>query len=350
MSLQTDVRGELRGALIGCGFFAQNHLHAWQEIAGVRLQAVCDRDVAKARRAAAEFGIAGVYDDAAQMFEREQLDFVDIATTMPSHRALVELAASHRVPVIVQKPFAPAWADCIAMVQACEQHGVPLMVHENFRFQAPMLAVQEVLRSGAIGTPTYGRISFRTSYDIYAGQPYLASEERFILLDLGIHLLDIARVFFGEVRTVQCQTQTVKPGIRGEDMATVLLRHAGGATSVVDVSYASQISPDLFPQTLVTIEGTRGSLALRQDFRLDIVSDGQVQTRDVSTPLRAWTSQPWHVAQQSVFETQQHWIDCLRRGVEPATSGADNLKTYALVEAAYASARDGTTAVPMQRG
>lgn len=329
----------LRAAVIGCGFFAQNHLNAWREIGGIQLLAVCDRDIEKARRASATFNVPGVYGDAEALFAHEALDFVDIATTMPSHRALVELAARHKVAAIVQKPFAPSFADCVAMVEACRGAGVPLMVHENFRFQAPMLAVQRVLASGAIGTPTFARLSFRTGYDVYANQPYLAQEERFILLDLGIHVLDIARVFLGEVDTVQCRTQSVKPGIRGEDMATVLLGHANGATSVVDCSYASKLSPDLFPQTTVTIEGTRGSLVLGADFRLDVFADGHRTTQDTSTPLRAWTSQPWHVAQESVFNTQRHWVESLRRGSEPGTSGADNLKTYALVDAAYEAAR-----------
>jgi len=189
-------------------------------------------------------------------------------------------------------------------------------------------------------------VSFRTGYDVYANQPYLAEEERFILLDLGIHVLDIARVFLGEVATVQCQTQSVRPGLRGEDMATVLLRHENGASSVVDCSYATRLLPDPFPQTLVTIEGTRGGLVLGRDFQLEVTSDGVLQREDVSTPLRAWTSVPWHVAQESVLNTQRHFVDCLRRGVEPATSGADNLRTYALVDAAYASARAGRAVTP----
>ena len=44
---------------------------------------------------------------AAEMVAKEKLDFVDIATTVGSHRALVELAAAHRLPTICQKPFAP---------------------------------------------------------------------------------------------------------------------------------------------------------------------------------------------------------------------------------------------------
>ena len=114
------------------------------------------------------------------------------------------------------------------MVEACAAAGVPLMVHENFRFQSPMLEVRRVLASGAIGEPTWGRITWRTGYDIYAGQPYLAREERFILLDIGVHVLDLARVLMGEVERVYCETQSVRPGIAGEDAATITLRHTVG--------------------------------------------------------------------------------------------------------------------------
>jgi predicted dehydrogenase len=62
----------LRAGLIGCGFFAQNHLHSWSEIEGVKLVAVCDREIEKARSAAAKFNVAKAYEDAAEMLERER--------------------------------------------------------------------------------------------------------------------------------------------------------------------------------------------------------------------------------------------------------------------------------------
>ena len=128
----------LRGTVIGCGFFAENHLNAWATIKDVELVAVCDLDPAKAEGAKQRFGAGQAYTDAAAMLRETRPDFVDIATTVPSHRPLVELAASLRVPAIVQKPFGPTLADCEAMVKACAEAGVPLMVHENFRFQTPM--------------------------------------------------------------------------------------------------------------------------------------------------------------------------------------------------------------------
>ena len=273
------------------------------------------------------------------MFATESLDFVDIVTTMPSHKSLVLLAAAHKVPAIVQKPFAPTWQECLDMVEACGDAGVPLMVHENFRFQSPIRAVRRILEEGTIGELTWGRITWRTGYDIYAGQPYLASEERFILLDIGVHVLDLARVLLGEVDRVVCETQSVRPGIVGEDAATIMLRHANGAVSVVDCSYAAKRDPDPFPEVLLEIEGRRGSLILSPGLALRVTSDRITTVHSLRTPLLPWTSEPWHVSQECVLHTQRHWVECLRSGREPETSGRDNLKTYALVEAAYESAK-----------
>ena len=100
------------------------------------------------------------------MFENEQLGLVDIATTMGSHLSLVILALSFKVPTIVQKPFGVDIAQVRQMVEASEAAGVFLAVHENFRFQQPLRKVQEVIASGAIGKPSWARISFRTGYDL----------------------------------------------------------------------------------------------------------------------------------------------------------------------------------------
>jgi D-apiose dehydrogenase len=66
--------------------------------------------------------------------------------------------------------------------------------------------------------------------------------------------------------------------------------------------------------------------------------DGKTSKRSLRTPLLPWTSEPWHVSQESVLNIQRHWVECFKAGREPDTSGRDNLKTYALVEAAYESA------------
>lgn len=336
-----------RAALVGCGFFANNHLNAWRDLAGrCEIVAVCDIDPARAAAAGQRFGIPGVYSDFEAMLERERPDFVDIVTTAPSHRSLVETCARKRIPAIVQKPLAPDWSEACALVAAMEGAGLPLMVHENFRFQRPLARAIEILASGAIGRPTWGRISFRSGYDIYSGQPYLAQVDRFILLDLGIHLLDVARALFGEVEEIFCRTQRVKPGIAGEDMATVILTHRNGATSVVDLTYASRQSPDPFPQTLVHIEGDVGSIRLEDRYVMAVTTPQGFYNTTVAPQPSSWGKEPWLLTQDSVIATQAHWLDCLDSGREPATSGADNLRTFALVEASYRSAAEGIVVRP----
>jgi predicted dehydrogenase len=340
------TRTKLRMAVIGCGFFAQNHLNAWGMIPEVELVAVCDRDPARAEAARARFDAARSYTDPEVMFRTEQLDFVDIVTTMETHRALVSLAASHGVHVIVQKPLAPSWEDCLAIVETCRAAGLRLMVHENFRFQTPIMAVRRALAEGRIGKPHFAQLSFRSGYDVYAGQPYLATEKRFILIDLGIHILDVCRAIMGEAETLYCVTQQINPAITGEDVATTVIRHQNGGTSIVDCSYSSRRLPELFPQTILRVEGAEGTIELLEGYHLRITARGEVEARSVEPAAPAWTTKPWHVVQESVLNTQRHWVNAWLGGTQPETSGADNLRTYGLVMDAYDSAERNAVVVP----
>jgi D-apiose dehydrogenase len=330
---------DLRGGLIGCGFFSINHLHGWRDVEGASIVALCDRDAKRLAIAGDQFDIGQRYSDAEEMLIKERLDFVDIATTVSSHRYLVEMAARHAVAVICQKPFAPSMQDASAMLTVCEGAGVPLMVHENFRWQSAIQTLSAIVNNGEIGAPFWGRVSFRSAYDVFSGQPYLATGERFIIEDLGIHVLDIARFLFGDVVSATARTRRVNPAILGEDVATILLDHENGVTSVVDCSYATHLAVEPFPETLIEVDGSEGSIRLNQGYELVVKNKSGVHRRDVSPPLLPWASRPWHNIQESVQAIQQHWVDCLRTGREPATSGRDNVKTLALVEAAYASAR-----------
>src|SRR6187399_2643552 len=102
------MAGTVRVGLIGCGFYAQNHLNSWRDLAaqGANLAAVCDADRAKAEAAGKTLGVP-FYTDAAAMLKAETLGLVDIVTRHETHRALAEMTVGKGVATIVQKPFAP---------------------------------------------------------------------------------------------------------------------------------------------------------------------------------------------------------------------------------------------------
>jgi predicted dehydrogenase len=331
-----------RGALIGCGFFARNHMEAWHREPRVQIVAVCDLDLARARAMASSFGIDRVYSDAAEMLKSETLDFADVATTAPSHRPLVCLALAHGVAAICQKPFAETLDDALAMVAAAQRADRALMVHENFRWQRPFRMLKQRIAAGDIGDPYFAHISFRHGYDNYRNQPYLAELERFSIMDVGLHLFDLARWLMGEVESLHCRTQRYNPRVRGEDAFVASLRHAGHRVSVLDCSFQTAFEPEPFPETVARIEGEAGTLELTRGYQLKLHHRGSVETIDVAPPVPSWGEKPWHGIQDSVVAIQSHWLDVLDGKIEAQPSGADNFETLKLAFAAYESAATDT--------
>ncbi|MEO8352077.1 MAG: Gfo/Idh/MocA family oxidoreductase [Chthoniobacteraceae bacterium] len=332
---------ELRLAVIGAGFWARYQLAAWQELKDVRCVAVCDRVRAKAEALARERGIPITYDDAEEMLERERPDLVDVITDVNTHERFVRLAAKHKVPVICQKPMAPDLDSADAMVAACAEANVPFAVHENWRWQAPLRELKRVLDSQVIGRPFRARIDFISSFPVFDRQPSLRELEQFILTDIGSHVLDTARFLFGEAASVYAQTHRIHQDIRGEDVATVLMPMGEGGTSVVcQMSYASRIEHERFPETLIFIEGEHGSAELAPDYWIRVTEKSGTHARRVPPPFYPWADPRFALVQSSMVDCQRNLLDAVIGGLRAESHAADNLETMRLIFAAYESARE----------
>lgn len=337
----------LKVGLVGCGWYAQNHLHAWRDLAaeGVVIVGVTDIDPAKSAAASATFEVPA-FPTAEALITGAGPDLLDIVTTVGSHTELVSLAARHQVGAIVQKPMARDWSDCLVMADAVRASGIFFGVHENFRFQAPIMRVKQLVTNGVVGTPSFARIAFRTAFDTISAQPYLKHEKRFILMDIGVHVLDLARHLMGEVTRLSCETQRRRPGLAGEDTATMLLAHEGDAVSVVECSFSAQRIVDAFPETMIEIEGPLGVIRLSESGRIDVQSKGITWREEAAAPLLAWTERPLHVTQESVLSFNRHIVRARQEGRTPDTNLDDALKTFALVDAAYRSAEEHRAITP----
>lgn len=338
----------LRGVLVGCGFFAQNHMQAWSALPGVEIVAVCDLDRERAEATARRFHVPAAHHDAEAMLAETRPDFVDVATTSSSHRPLVEAACRHSAAAICQKPFADTMADAEAMVAAAEAAGVPLLVHENFRWQKGFVELRRRLDEGAIGRPHFARLSFRHGTDNYVNQPYLKEIPRFTIMDVGLHLYDLARHLMGEVDRLTCHTQRLNPEVRGEDAFTTMLVHEGGALTICDCSFHTALHPDPFPHTLARIEGDAGTLVLATDFTLTHHRRGSAETVSVEPKVLPWGERPWHNVQDSVIRFQRHALEAIAGRAKPSPSGRDNLATLCLALASYDSAEAGATIRPAE--
>ena len=335
----------VRFAVFGAGFWTRYQLAAWREVGGVECVAIYNRTRAKAEALARDLGIPAVYADAYALLRDVNPDFVDNITEIGGHKPLSLLCARHRVPCICQKPMAASLKDGREMVNAFRKARTPFFVHENWRWQAPMMALRKLLGSGVIGTPFRARLTMVSGFDCWANQPALADLEQFILTDLGTHVLDVARVLFGEANSLYCLTQrTLAPRVKGENVATLLLSMGTARTSVaVEMAYAkTPLEPSVrecFPQTLAFIEGPKGSLELCADYVIHLTTSRGTQITRHAPPRYAWANPAYDIAHASMVPCNADLLAALRGEGMGETTGEDNLRTLELVFGAYESAK-----------
>lgn len=329
-------------AVLGTGFWSAFQLAGWAELENVRPIAFYNRTLHKARALADQFGVEHVYDDVEELFDNHasELDFVDIITDVDTHAIFTEKAASRGIHVICQKPMSNSLSSATQMVESCSSRGVQLYVHENFRFQAPIRKLKSLLDANVIGNVFKARVSFCSGFPVFDNQPFLKDLEEFILTDIGSHVLDISRYLMGEAVSVYCQVNRVNPGIRGEDVANVLMRMKNGASCFVEMSYASIPEKESFPQTLIQLEGSLGTIQLGHDYRISVTTREKTVHLKAEPTFYSWADPAYAVVHSSIVDCNRSILQAIQ-GVEPAeTTGFDNLKTIQLVHAAYQSARE----------
>ena len=329
---------DLKIAIVGCGFWAGYQVAAWYETGQITSFIFCDSDDSKASELAREYCHSSFVYSIEELAAIDNLKAVDIITPPETHMNMVMKSLPLKVPVICQKPMAENMADAEAMVSQCKLQNIPFFIHENFRWQKPIRRFKEILDSNVIGRQHRCRIYYNNSFPVFENQPNLMDLNRFIIADVGVHLFDVVRYLFGEVDSLYCQVQQLNSKIKGEDMATILLKMKSGMTCTLEVSYASIVEEDCFPQTLIQVEGTKGSIQLKPNYTLQIVNRDGMNKEKVTIPRYKWLDPEYEVVHSSMVDINKNFIDGIKDPECVETTGIDNLNTLRLVYKAYESA------------
>jgi predicted dehydrogenase len=336
----------LKGVMIGAGYFAQFQTEGWNRIPTAKIVAVADALPGRAKEFAERWNIPAAYTDAAAMLAKEKPDFVDIATRPEAHLALVTLAARHGAHVICQKPMAPTWAECLAMVKVCNEAKVRLLLHENWRWQPWYREIKRLLDAGTLGKPFHIAFHMRTGdgrgEQPYTVQPYFRDMPQFILYEVVVHFIDTFRYLVGEIATVSCQTARVNPVIKGEDYALVQIRFHSGVQGLIDANrFSGRVAVDVTLGAF-RLEGDRAAIRLSPDGQLWLTEYGKDEVRhEFSVPAEGYKG-------DSVKATQAHLVSCLQSGQRSESEGEDYLQNVAAVFACYRSAESGRTVSPTE--
>ncbi len=332
----------LRVAVAGSGYYSRFHYDAWSRLKQAELVGLATLDLPAGEAMAAEHRVPEVFDDAAAMLDRLKPDLFDIVTPPASHRALVTLAAARGIPVVCQKPLAPTLAEAEAIVEIAASADIPLIVHENFRFMPWFREAARLVAEGRLGAPHSIHFRMRPGDgqgpEAYlARQPYFQSMERFLIHETGIHFVDVFRCLLGEVRAVTARLRRLNPAIAGEDAGVVIFEFDGGTLGVLDGNRLNDHSAEDCRLTMgeMHLEGAAGVLRLNGYGRLFWKPHGEPETQHAyDFALKGFGG-------DCVHALQSHVLAHLIEGAPVANSGQDYLTNVRVEEAIYESHETG---------
>ena len=311
--------------LVGAGFMGRTHSAAFEQIPGARISAICSRNPDNARPLADQWG-AQVYDSLGEMLEKEALDAVDICLPTHLHRETTELAAAAGKHVFCEKPIAATEEDALAMIAACRQAGVVLMIGHVARFNPEYAAARQQLLDGALGKPGVVRTSRVSEFPSWAAW-YSDYGNSGTLIDLAIHDFDFLRWCLGPVKRVF----THQVSAEKFDHSLTILRFASGAMAHVEASWAYPAGTTI--QVSLEIAGSHG-LAL-----FDRQKAYPIHTYHQDGGGRAVPDNP--AARNHYVRELEHFLDCILHRKEPLTTGEEALESLLISLAAVQSAQSG---------
>lgn len=337
------IRKDFRIGILGAGFIVNDcHLVAYRK-AGFNPVAIASRNRENAERVAKQYGIAKVHDSYEQLLDDPSIEVLDIAVPPNAQLGLIKAACALKTVkgILAQKPLGMNYAEALEAVQACEAAGITLAVNQNMRYDHSVRAGKTLLENGTIGEPVFATIEMRA---IPHWMPWQKDLGSLTLRVMSIHHLDTLRYWFGEPEGIYCNVRT-DPRTKfphTDGICTYILEYASGLRCVViDDIWAGPAKEGCASENNIKwrIEGTNG-LAIGD---IGWCKEPFTTPSDIRYASKGHTHFECPTWKESWFPdafigTMAQLLVALENGTEPAISGRDNLKTMALVEAAYQSA------------
>src|SRR2546427_720278 len=338
-------RKDFRIGVLGAGFIVNDcHLVAYRK-AGFNPVGIASRKRVNAEKVAQRHGIARVYDTPEQLLDDRSIEVLDIAVPPMHQLGLIEAACQRKTVkgILAQKPLGMNYREAVQAVAVCDKAGIVLAVNQNMRYDQSVRAARTLLENGTLGEPVFATIDMR-------GIPHWMDWHKELgwltLRIMSIHHLDTFRYWFGDPEGIYCSVRT-DPRTKfphTDGICTYILEYANGLRCVgIDDTWTGPAKEGCPADIRITwrIEGTKG-LAIG-----DIGWCKDPYTSPSTIRYATIGDKDWHrpVWTESWFPdafigTMAQLLLALETGQEPAISGRDNLKTMALVEAAYLSARE----------
>ena len=331
---------QLRVVIVGStGVIGQTHIDAIGEIDNCRLLGVTARRQELVRQQAFDLKVLH-YASLDEVFEDPDVDAIIIATPHPSHLGIALRAFQAGKHVLVEKPMAVTPSEADAMVAAGRRSGKKLGVLFNNRFRADVGKLRELVLDGTLGKIYHASLVTampRTQdyYDRLEWRGTWAQEGGGVLINQGIHHLDLFQWLVGMPRAVISVAKTYKHKIEVEDYVSAIFQYDSGMAATVHcntVQAPGQQRVEIWGERAGAVLDGRNLTVHRLETPVQqfIDTDTTVQFVSPNAAVETMSFEPFGSSHAPAIED---FAQAVIEGRDPSVTGEDGQKSQELVAA-----------------
>lgn len=354
---------KVRIGIIGCGGIANGkHMPSLQKLGNVEMVAFCDIVIAKAEKAAKQYGIEGakVYEDYKELLKDETIEVVHVCTPNRSHSFITVDALEAGKHVMCEKPMAINSAEAKKMLDAAKRTGKKLTIGYQSRQRANSKYLKAEAEKGVLGDIYYAKAHAIRRRAVPTWGVFLNEEEQGggPLIDIGTHALDLTLWVMDNYKPKYCvgttyhklnnQTQTGNAWgdwdpekFTVEDSAFGFVVMENGATINLEASWALNITD--VKEAVTTVCGTKAGATLPDGNKITIngVNNGCQYITEPNLTAKGVAFYDGKTTSPAELEAKQ-WIDAVINDTDPCVLPEQAYCVTRILEGIYESAKTGT--------
>lgn len=350
-------RDILRVGVIGCGA-GEFHLKGYSDNPRVKILALAGLDGPRCQQLVSTYGIPHLYGDYSELLANPDIDAVSIAVPNHLHRPIAVAALRAGKHVLVEKPLSRTVEEGEEIVRVAREVGKVLSVSFQRRSRHDVQLVRHQIETGAMGQIYHAKAFWMRRSGIPGLGTWFTNKEQSgggPLIDLGVHVLDLAFWLLGQPRPISVSAATyAELGPRGrgqwsgarfsqiegvpyevEDFATAFLRFEGGITLTLDVSWAA--FTDHTDEFGISLLGTEGGASIHSK---DYSQEGTLRLIGEIDGTPAVTI-PRLIPNHGHTQTIQNFVEAILDGAPIDSTGESALELVRLIRLIYRSAELG---------
>lgn len=356
-----NITTPLRIGVIGLGFGGECALRGFKKLPQVEIVALAGLEEDRLANLGATYAAPHLYPSYEDLLARDDLDAVSIAVPNMLHAPIALAALERGLHVLCEKPLASTLADAEAMVQASAKANRVLQVVFNHRERADVQTLKRYIDEDRLGEIYYAKAYWMRRRGIPGVGSWFMNKKIAgggSLIDLGVHVLDLALYLMGEPLALTVSASTYHElGSRGvgfnihehkfgtghsfevEDLASAFIRLSNGATLLLEASWATHSSAQ--DDYGIVLYGSTGGADIhvrnyKTENTLTIYTDVAGAPAEIRPLVRG---AEYHDA------VMRHFVEHIESGNWANHNGADALHRTRIIDACYTSASQGREVV-----